>query len=241
MSQAAPGGRNEDLVIASNDWCVVLDGATELAGVDSGCQHGVRWYVSHLALSLASRLTTNFTTSLTDILKLSIEDVSRQHENSCDLSNPDSPSSVVLILREKEEFIDYLGLGDSAIVLDTKDAGLQVILDDRTAHLPSHTIEAVRRLRNSEGGFWVASTTPEAAMYALTGSVPKLTVRSAALLTDGAYRLVDRFGWQLNDVLELIENAGPINIMREVRQAESRDKVSKGKKHDDATVAYIRF
>ena len=241
MSQAAPGGRNEDLVIAANDWCVVLDGATELAGVDSGCQHGVKWYVSHLALSLANQLTDNSTASLTDILKLSIENVSGQHEHSCDLSNPDSPSSVVLILREKEEFIDYLGLSDSAIILDKKDAGLQVILDDRTAHLPSHTIEAVRRLRNSEGGFWVASATPGAATHALTGSVPKLTVRSVALLTDGAYRLVDRFGWQLSDVLGLIEKSGPTSVIREVRQAELHDKVSKGKKHDDATVAYIRF
>jgi hypothetical protein len=241
MSEAAPGGRNEDLVVASNDWCVVLDGATEITGVDSGCQHGVRWYVSHLALSLASQLINNPTASLIDILKISIENVSSQHEDSCDLSNPDSPSSVVLILREKEEFIDYLGLGDSAIVLDTKDAGLQVILDNRTAHLRSHTIEAVRRLRNSEDGFWVASTTPGAATHALTGSVPKLIARRAVLLTDGAYRLVDRFGWALSDVLGLIENSGPISVIREVRQAEAHDKVGKGKKHDDATVAFIRF
>lgn len=174
MSQAAPGSTNEDFVIASDSWCVVLDGATELAGVDSGCCHGVSWYVSRLGLSLADLLTTDPVGSLPDILGQSISHVSELHEATCDLSNPDSPSSVVLILRERQNHIDYLALSDSVIVLDDRDDGLRIILDDRTAHLPSHTIEAVRALRNSDDGFWVASTLPEASKHALDWVSPKI-------------------------------------------------------------------
>jgi Protein phosphatase 2C len=237
MSQAAPDSANEDFVIASDSWCVVLDGATELAGVDSGCCHGVSWYVSRLGLSLADLLTTDPVGSLPDILGQSISHVSELHEATCDLSNPDSPSSVVLILRERQNHIDYLALSDSVIVLDDRDDGLRIILDDRTAHLPSHTIEAVRALRNSDDGFWVASTLPEASKHALTGSVLKSSIRSAILLTDGASRLVDKFGWSWQEVVELIERVGPSGVIHEVRTAESEAKAVRGKLHDDATVA----
>ena len=241
MSQAAPDRPNEDFVLASNDWCLVLDGATELEGIDSGCRHGVRWYVSRLALCLGSLLTADSHASLADILEESIEDVSRLHEDTCDLSNPDSPSSVVLMVREREEFVDYLALGDSAIVVDIENQGQHVILDDRTAHLPSYKRKAVRHLRNSDDGFWVASTSPEAAKHALTGSVPKPPVRSITLLTDGAYRLVERFDWSLSAVIELAKKAGPSEVIHEVRRTEAYAKPSKGKLHDDATVAFVWF
>ena len=46
------------------------------------------------------------------------------------------------------------------------DQALTPLSDDRIAHLPGgrpYTIELVRSLRNQPGGFWVASTDPEAA------------------------------------------------------------------------------
>ncbi len=241
MSEAAPGCMNEDLVVASNDWCVVLDGATELPGIDTGCCHGVRWYVSRLGLSLGSLLTTEPMDDLSDILGRSITEVSALHKSTCDLSNPDSPSSVVLILRKRREEVDYLVLSDSVLILDVKNKGLRVVVDDRTAHLPSHTVEAVRKLRNSTDGFWVASTAPEAARHALTGSIAQASLRSATLLTDGASRLVDKFGWSWQRVIELVEKAGPSGVIREVRLAESSTKNVRGKIYDDATAVFIRF
>jgi len=68
-------------------------------------------------------------------------------------------------------------------------------------------------------------------------------VRAAALLSDGASRLVDRFAlatWE--DVLKVLGNLGPGELLRQVREAESSDlngsRWPRGKTFDDATVAY---
>jgi len=240
-SEGAPGHANEDLVIASDRWCVVLDGATEALDVDSGCRHGVVWYVSQLGAFLSYFLTRSPSDGLVDILGQSIASVSGLHSSTCDLSNPDSPSSVVAILRERSEEMDYLVLCDSVIILESTDGGLQIVVDDRTARLPSYTVEAVRELRNSENGFWVASTLPEAAMHSLSGSAARPLLQSAVLLTDGASRLVNSFGWSWRHAVDLAKRAGPSELIREVRIAEGATASRKGKRHDDATVALVTY
>jgi len=68
-------------------------------------------------------------------------------------------------------------------------------------------------------------------------------MRAAAVLSDGASRLVDRFGlarWE--DVLKTLDTLGPRELLRQVREAEMGDldgsRWPRGKVHDDATVAY---
>jgi hypothetical protein len=51
-----------------------------------------------------------------------------------------------------------------------------------------------RRHRSHPGGFWVAGTDPAAARHALTDTAPRAGLHRAAVLSDGATRLVDRFG-----------------------------------------------
>lgn len=66
---------------------------------------------------------------------------------------------------------------------------------------------------------------------------------SAALLSDGAGRIADRFAladWP--EVLAVLHTAGPDEIIRRVREAESSDpegaKWPRGKTHDDAMLAH---
>jgi hypothetical protein len=65
----------------------------------------------------------------------------------------------------------------------------------------------------------------------------------AAALSDGASRLVDRFGlatWE--NVMKTLDARGPRELLRQVREAEDSDldgsRWPRGKAHDDATVAY---
>jgi hypothetical protein len=170
------------------------------------------------------------------------------HAGTCDLANPDSPSATVAIVRARHDrlaWLDWLVLADSPVLID-RNGHIEVTLDDRTARLPSYTTEAVRALRNSQGGFWVAAARPEAAYQALTGSAALQDVRRAALLTDGASRLVERFGtldWP--GLLDLLDAEGPVELIRRTRTAESAespaDRVNRrGKLHDDATAVLIR-
>ncbi|MER7439820.1 hypothetical protein [Micromonospora avicenniae] len=155
-------------------------------------------------------------------------------------------------------------LADSVLALDQADDAPLVISDDREAEIgrhyraamdnlangtPEHDqarrdyVQALRAHRNKPGGFWVAAADPRAADEAIVGSRPIKDVTAAALLSDGASRLTDRFG--LTDwtgLLRILHDHGPAELIRRVRAAEDSDlhgeRWPRGKAHDDATVAY---
>ena len=249
-SVAAPGHTNEDFVIAGPTWVAVLDGATPRAGVASGCIHDVPWLVARLASHLTWALTTDAAVPLVDALAAAIEATCRNHASTCDLGNPDSPSSTVALLRQRPAgAVDYLVLADSPILVETT-AGLRVIADDRTAHLPGYTAEAIRAARNQPGGFWVASTTPQAAHEAVAGSLPQHSLTRAALVTDGVARWVDRVGlgsWE--DLAAALFQSGPQTVVDQIRSAElaqlppvsTEPNGRMVKRHDDATAALVTW
>lgn len=243
---AAPGRpHNEDYVIAGPTWVAVLDGATAPAGVDSGCKHDVPWLVAQLGSALACQLATRANESLPDILAAAIRAAMAAHADTCDLANPDSPSSTVAILRQRDELVDYLVLCDSPIALQRTDGTLTLVDDDRTDHLPGgrpYSLDLVRRSRNRPGGFWVASTAPEAAYEALTGSVEASTVSGALLLTDGVTRLMEWYGHAWERLVDTAATNDPGELIRWVRREErGRGAPSFAKEHDDATAAWITW
>lgn len=232
-------------MLAGPGWVVVLDGATPRPGVDGGCVHGPAWLVRRLAAVLAGRLVDERAEPLAELLAAAIRDVRSAHGGGCDLGDPDSPSAAVALLRRRGPALDWLVLADCAVVLDDVDGDVRAVVDDRTAHLPGYTAEDVRAARNSPGGFWVASTRPEAAYEALTGSAETRSVRRAAVLTDGATRLVERFGvldWR--GLLDVLEAEGPAELIRRTRAAETAETAAeragrRGKHHDDATAVLV--
>jgi hypothetical protein len=218
----------------------VLDGASARPGIDTGCIHDVPWFVGHLGTELARLLTNAPTAPLDGALADAITATRRMHEHTCDLTNPESPSATVVALRQRDAQLDYLTLADSPLILDI-DGEVRAIADDRTAHLTDYSTEGVRAARNTPHGFYVASTMPEAAYKAIRGTLPAPHVRRAALLSDGAARLVDRFrliDWQ--ELLDLLDADGPGELIRRTRDAElgetdTERSARRGKKHDDAT------
>lgn len=233
---ATPGRRNEDHFAIGPDWAFVLDGATAPPGVDSGCVHDVVWFVRHLGGALAELLTTSGA-PLTDVLAEAIDRARAAHADTCDLNNPNSPSSTATLLRLGEDRAEHLVLADSPLVLDVG-GEVRPITDGRIDHLPSYTREAVAELRNSPRGFWVAAADPEAAHHAVTGTTAPF--RRAALLTDGASRHVDHFA--LTDwpgLLDLLDERGPAALLSQVRQAETTGSPPpRAKPHDDATIIH---
>lgn len=246
LSEPAPGPRvNEDLVIASNHFALVLDGASHAAGVDTGCIHDVPWLVRQLGSQVADTLLNDPAISLPDALATAIDGVRSRHADTCDLDNPDSPSATVALLRLRSDVVDYLVLADSPVILRHTNSDVEPIRDDRVDHLPDYSLETVRKSRNAPGGFWVASTSTEAAHQAVTGSTPVDSLTSAALLSDGVTRLVERHGWTWTQLLDtLTTDLGPQTVINAVRAAdEQRDRLptDRGKIHDDATAALCRF
>ncbi|MFD0852954.1 hypothetical protein ACFQ07_12015, partial [Actinomadura adrarensis] len=66
----------------------------------------------------------------------------------------------------------------------------------------------------------------------------------AALLSDGAARLVERFGLMAwNELLDVLETEGPCELIRRTRTAERElePPTARGKRFDDATALLVRF
>ena len=86
---------------------------------------------------------------------------------------------------------------------------------------------------------------PGAAYQAVRGSLPTTGVRRAALLSDGAARLVERF--QIADwrqLLDVLMADGPEELIRRTRRAERAETEAehagrRGKEHDDATAVLV--
>jgi hypothetical protein len=234
---------NEDYGAAGPDWAMVLDGATHFEGVETGCIHDVPWLVGNLAAALVEQLILG-PGNLPEILACAIEVTCSAHVNTCDLTNPDSPSSTVALVRSVGNAIEYLVLGDSPVILRTGN-GITAVVDDRVDHLQPggrpYTRELVRSKRNASGGFWVASTNPQAAHEAISGIVYDVT--HVTLLTDGVTRLVEYYGYSWTDIFELLNRDGPSALIQRVREAEWASPPPAhgyGKQHDDATAVYIQ-
>ncbi|MFG1947262.1 integrase [Nonomuraea sp. NPDC048826] len=242
---------NEDFAGAVPSAAVLIDGAG-IPGTASICRHGVAWYASRLAGSLLGLLSLVPDRSLAALLAEAIEQVTDDHRETCDVADPISPSAAVAVLRVSGGLAEYLVLGDAVLVVDRADGAPLVVADPREVIISRSyepAIEAAargsdehRRLlrdlrahRNRPGGFWVAKDDPRAADEAITGSCPIAASTGAALLSNGAGRIVDRFrlaGWP--EVMAVLASKGPAEIIRRVRQAEARHAVAA----DDATVIH---
>ncbi|MGW7603201.1 UTRA domain-containing protein [Streptomyces antimycoticus] len=207
------------------------------------------------------------TVRLREALRTAIAKVNDLHRDTCALDQGAVPASTAVMIRERDDVLEYLVLSDNVLVLDLGDNGIQTVTDKRVEEVASDEMRAAlqgptgtpehaarvselvtvqRSLRNRPGGYWVAATDPAAADEAITGTVDLAKVRQAALLTDGASRLVDSFGalsWE--QLLDLLRTEGPAALIARTREAELADPVGERwprfKRSDDASAAYVRI
>ncbi|PWR11668.1 hypothetical protein DKT69_26170 [Micromonospora sicca] len=237
---------NEDHVVVSAGFAIVLDGVTQPPDLDTGCVHNPAWLVRALASCLVEALSADQAAALNQILATAIDRMRGLHKGSCDLTDPNSPSTTVAMVRERGDQVDYLVLCDSSVVFEDGD-GIVAVHDNRTDTLPAYDRHTVAGLRNRPGGFWVASTDPAAAAEAVTGTLSRQGLRRLLLCTDGISRLTEIFPLDWTDVFRLVERGGPraaIDAVRayEVDRPELLVRSGRGrvKRHDDATLAVLR-
>jgi hypothetical protein len=260
----SPGIPNEDTVIATAHTVVVLDGLSSPQQLGTGCLHGTPWYVKALATRLVARIELGVTLSLPEAFRLAVLDVADLHRDTCDLTDPGTPMATVAVLAQRDDRLDYLVLADATVVIETT-TGFEVITDLSVENIareqitvahalptgsPEHAaaiadlVMAQRRHRNQPGGYWVAAADPSAADHAVTGSMPLSAVSRAAVMSDGAARLVDLFrvaDWPT--VLTLMNDDGPGDLIRWVREIEASDsdgtRWPRYKCSDDATTVHV--
>ncbi|GHJ43811.1 hypothetical protein Cs7R123_11530 [Catellatospora sp. TT07R-123] len=254
-SAAPPDRVNEDFAAAVPGAAVLLDGAG-IVGAEAICRHGVAWYTHRLGGALIHRLSLGDGRELAMLLAEAIAEVADSHRGTCDLAEPSSPSATVAMLRVRDGRADWLVLGDSILVLDRIGVAPLAVTDRREVEIatplrrmldalapdtPEYTqararaVGVMRASRNQPGGFFVAKDDPSAVAQAVAGSLPVTELAAAALLSNGASRLVDRYAladW--TQLLALLAAHGPGGLIRQVRAAEPWP----GESPDDATAAY---
>jgi len=262
-SPGHPRQPNQDFVGAVPGAVVLLDGAG-IPGTEDLCHHGVAWYTRSLGGALLARLAATSGPDLVAILADSIEEVTDCHRHTCDVVDPSSPQATVLLLRRSDEDVDVLMLGDSFLVLDRHGAEPEVITDGREVAVRAHArrsvdgliegtaefakaweraVAVMRSRRNQTGGYWIAKDDPQAAAQAVTDRHPVSGLAGAALLTNGASRLVDPYevcDWP--DVLNLLRMQGPVHVLDLLRATEAQQRPDGDSRSwptpDDATAAY---
>ncbi len=259
----SPDRPNEDFAAVTPGVAVLLDGAGEPPGTDTGCVHGIAWYSHTLGGFLAGQ-AGRASGPLTDVLAAGVEFVNGLHAGSCDLGNPRTPGATVVMARQRAGNLENLVLADSVLLLQPTHGDPQPVSDDRLAvvrgklrgeagratagdrarHPARQTGRgSITDARNQPGGFWLAAADPAAASRALTSAQPIAGLSSVTLLSDGASRLADMFGmasWA--DVCAILAVDGPGELIRQVRAAEASDPACarwpRTKASDDATAIY---
>ncbi|WP_436492666.1 hypothetical protein [Actinokineospora sp. HUAS TT18] len=250
---------SEDVVVVLPSAVIVLDGASTLrTDLPSGGD-----YARELGAQLAGRLTAAPELDLAQQLAGAIRSVARHNG----FTPGESPSSTVSIVRWDSDTVEALVLCDSPVAVFTGDA-VEVVADDRLRSLPlgkyrgrlarglgygpGH-VEALResgermaRLRNVEGGFWVAEAVPAAAHQAVRASWPAAEVQSVLMATDGVSCGVDDYGvFSWESMLSMAASAGPQAVLDAVREAEKSDpdgvRWPRVKPHDDQALVYVDF
>ncbi|KAB2351596.1 protein phosphatase 2C domain-containing protein [Actinomadura rudentiformis] len=258
-SAKAPDASNEDYALATPEIAVLLDGSGVPPGAETGCRHGLPWFVRTLAAQLA-RHAQNLDVPLAGALEQAIKATADDHADTCDPTHPLSPSCTVVTVRSRPHGMDWLVLGDSTLVLRTRE-GFDVMSDQRLKKgakkqraalrqsqggergLWTDLVAEERRLRNHPDGYWIAAGEPAAAHHALMGETAG-EATAALLMSDGAARPVDPFGlvtWER--CFEWVSNRGPASWLDRVRDIENTDpdrtRWPRSKKHDDATVGLV--
>ncbi|MFJ7153465.1 hypothetical protein ACIQUQ_00855 [Streptomyces sp. NPDC101118] len=224
---------------------VALDGVTPPRG-DDGCVHGVPWFTARLGGRLTELSGSRRDMTLSQVLAEAIAATADAHRETCDLSHVRTPQATVVMARWDERSVEHLVLSDSVLLLRDPLGEVTAVRDDRLDRVPREVLRSVAAtdaLRNAEGGFFTAAADPSVAARAVTGTTPREAVSALAALTDGATRWVDVFGsgdWA--DLLRLLQKEGAAAVIDRVRALERGPAgAARGKRHDDASVAYAEL
>jgi hypothetical protein len=261
-TQAGDGQEhNEDWYAATDDLVVVLDGAT--IRTDTGCIHGLPWYVRQLGVAIVAGAVGN-NHDLREVLRDAISYVSNLHSATCDLTHPGTPSAAAGVVRIGTDTIDWAVLGDITVMVKDEKGELTSTTDDRVSHTAidlrhecdRHLIGTPEKMsailamkeielasRNRAGGYWIAAAEPAAADHAYVGSAATPDVRSIGVCSDGAMRALTLTSITgAGGVMELL-GSDPKKVVDLVRAAERNDplgrRIPRNKATDDATAVYV--
>ena len=219
---AAPGkAHSEDLVQTADSAAWLFDGASAHDDADACNDHDASWFVCQLSQALGAQLSRPPDRDLRHVLATAIDLVNTLHTQLCpQVPTGHGPSATAVIVRRREQALEYLVLGDSTLLIQTTDGGVHHHSDKRLStiapdvrnsihqglhdgccynHAAHHDRlralhAAERAMRNRDGGYWITGDDPRAATHSVTGQYNLTNTAAAAhrvaLISDGIERAI---------------------------------------------------
>lgn len=255
-----PASSDEDRLVVTDDAVIVLDGATAF---DPNLPSAGA-YVDRLSSELARLIADP--SPLTCVLEQSIA----RTATAVGIKPGAGPSSTVALVRLGPAVIEALVLGDSSVIVGLRSGAVEIHTDDRLAQLrlPQSGLyrqfladghgygeqhrkvlrelqAAERARRNQRDGYWIAEADPRAAQHALRVQYPLREVAWVIAATDGAFDLIPILGVSWQDVAGM-STPQLERLLLDVQTWEADadpdgQTLPRAKRHDDKTVAVVRF
>lgn len=243
-----------DRLFVAPNAVIVLDGASAFGPANPDPATYVDRLGSHLRDALVVDPGADLRCGLADAIEATADELG--------LTPGLGPSSTVAMARWIDDRVDLLVLGDSQITTP-----LGVLRDDRLDRVATAARAAYRsRLaeghgyddrhrellaelqaeqavhRNRTGGYWIAEADPSAADHAITKSHPTSAVPWLALATDGAYRLSEFLGIEVDPAATSDQIAAVLSrcVSWEAKSDPGGSRLPRSKRHDDKTLVILR-
>ncbi|MGB8370976.1 MAG: hypothetical protein ACLPYZ_10975 [Limisphaerales bacterium] len=213
--------------------------------------------------------------SLIALMSKGFAEVADEFKRLVDFENVDPidlPSCSIALLRFNGHFCEYFVLGDCSIVVAPNQAASTVVTDRRvsvfdqavvnemTVYLKDSnynyqdalqavfpSLQANRRKKNKQDGYWILEFDPAALTHAILGQVPVDSAGATLLMTDGFAQAWDTF--RLEDspktLLKRVQRTGLRSVYAELLAAVERDPNCRHfprlKPLDDAAAVLVAF
>lgn len=254
----AGGKINQDYYAYGDTYALVLDGSSSFLPEQTSIDAAT--YVNKLGQAIASKLES---VELREIPEAIAESISMTAEE-LDLEEESSPNSTVAVAKWGQDELAIFVLGDSTCLVLDSAGDIDEITDNRMARFGvtirdeyKHRLVAgrgfdsvhkgllaslqrvQRQHRNLQEGYWIASTKPEAAHFALFSIRPIGEVNSIILCSDGGLLIRDELIRKANGHCSSSLEA----LLLEQHGVENSDgagvKYPRSKIHDDKTAVLV--
>lgn len=260
---------NEDRIGYFNNYVWLMDGVTCLTDSLTGESSDSKWFVDKFSEILVQNLDDS--KELKEILKgtvIKTYEVYRSATSYRVIEKNQFPSSSLIILRQKGNWLEYYLLGDSTLIIKNGQEVLSLKQDTlgefekeilqkinhtyisqnisfeeaKKAHSPE--ILAKRAQRNEDGGYYILSFEHNALDYGLYGELEIHQPLHFLMMSDGFARYKDLFNTVATsfEFIESVCKKGLSTIAEELYKIEEHDQdctlYPRFKKRDDTTCIY---
>jgi hypothetical protein len=269
----AAGRHGDDLWGRGDNAVWILDGATGLSAerlVAAGASDAA-WFAAAIDEELRR---ADWAAPARDVLRdaaTATEARFRREATRIPADESTWPAAAVTILRVADRAVELANLGDCKLLfraasghfatfgssavtaLDRQLAALMVELQSQGVTDPADlwlrlvpVMQQGRRLRNTDGGYWVLDISGHGVAHAQDALLPAGDIREFLLVTDGFYRLVDTYRvYSDEQLLDAARSRGVAALCDQLRTIEAADErcsnYPRVKPRDDATAVLGRI